>query len=230
MPKSAWGKTILLTAFALALSFLNAPRVSAGWGRVLSDAELDGIYAQGLSVVNISFDFQRLSSRFRFSSSTKIKFPEIPNQNSFAQIDFLDGSFSILANPPVTSGQASSPGHSEALPKVIQTSTGAGEGNSNPTSDQPFIPVPSTVLPIVFQATTGAAEEGSNPSGTQSFSSSPHVTVTFGGRGGKIGGGGVLRITANNITVDSVVNIVVERIGTHGLRQSLIRSALSGAP
>ena len=198
MVKIRLRRSILVGGVVLSFFLLNSFPVSAGWGQVLTDAELDAIYAQGLSIVDISFGFSNIAGRFDFSSKTTIKFPEIPSPNSVAKIDFLGGLFSILADPPAPSNQASNQGSSGLiLPPIRATLSNPGEG-------------------------------GANPPGTQSSNSPPPVAVIFGGDAGTGSGSHILSITASGVDVNSVVNILIglDAIGNRGSAYGVLRRAL----
>ncbi len=199
MVKIRLRRSILVGGVILSFFLLNAPRVSAGWGQVLTDAELDAIYAQGLSIVDLSFGFSNIAGRFDFSSRTTIKFPEIPSPNSGAKVDFLGGLFSILADhPPAPSSQASN-----------QESSGL-------------------ILPPIRATLSNPGEGGSNPPGTETATSPPAVKVTFGDGPGISTGGSILSITASGVDVNSVVNILIglDAIGNRGSAYGVVRRAL----
>lgn len=198
MVKIRLRRSILVGGVILSFFLLNSFPVSAGWGQVLTDAELDAIYAQGLSIVDISFGFSNIAGRFDFSSRTTIKFPEIPSPNSVARIDFLGGLFSILADRPAPSSQASN-----------QESSGL-------------------ILPPIRATLSNPGEGGSNPPGTETATSPPAVKVTFGDGPGISTGGSILSITASGVDVNSVVNILIglDTIGNRGSAYGVIRRAL----
>ncbi len=216
MVKIRLRRSILVGGVVLSFFLLNSFPVSAGWGQVLTDAELDAIYAQGLSIVDISFGFSNIAGRFDFSSRTTIKFPEIPSPNSVARIDFLGGLFSILADPPAPSSQAFSNNNSD-------------NGGPNPPSNQASNQGSSgLILPPIRATLSNPGEGGSNPPGTETATSPPAVTVTFGDGPGISTGGSILSITASGVDVNSVVNILIglDTIGNRGSAYGVIRRAL----
>ncbi|MFQ5657679.1 MAG: hypothetical protein ACE5G5_09080 [Candidatus Methylomirabilales bacterium] len=225
MVKIRLRRSILIGGAVFSFFLLNAPRVSAGWGQVLTDAELDAIYAQGLSIVDISFGKGLLN----FSSRTKIEFPEIPIPNAGAKIDFLGGLFSVLADPPAPSNQASNQGTSGLiLPPIRARLSNPGGGGSNPAPSQASNQGTSGLNPPSGQTSPNPGGSGSNPSGTQPSNSPPVVTVTFGDGKGRGIGSSVLSITAKGVNVNSVVNIRFGRdpISSRSTVQGVIRSAM----
>jgi hypothetical protein len=111
-------RTILLACVTGFLIFLATPCAFAGWGEVLTDEELDAVYAQGLYIVDVSFDFSNNAGRFAFNSQTAIELPEGPNLGSGAEVDFFDGSFLISTNPTVGSQGAAQPAGPAETPEI----------------------------------------------------------------------------------------------------------------
>ncbi len=102
--------------------------LGAGRARLLTDEKLDGIYAQGLSIVNISFNLHNIGSRFNFSfeSVTKIQTPDNPRPNAGAKVDFLGGLISVSAGS--NSNSTETPNVS---PVVVNFGQGPVSGNAN---------------------------------------------------------------------------------------------------
>jgi len=164
----------------------SLPTSARGRGRVLTDKELDATYAQGLSIVNISFGFKHGGGSFRFDSTTRINTPNTPSAG--ATVGFLGGAVSVSTG-------------STALPNGTSNTSG-NSGVNAPTTQPPLQgnPVPT----VVFSNPTNATNGGSTvPSGQTP------VSVTFGTVTGT-GANRVLGITAaGGVTVDSVVSIRV---------------------
>jgi len=114
----------------------SLPISARGRARVLSDKELDATYAQGLSIVNISFGFKHGGGSFNFNSTTRINTPDTPSAG--ATVGFLGGAVSVSTG-------------STALPN----GTSSTSGNSNVTS--------SATLPatVVFSNVTNTPNGGS---------------------------------------------------------------------
>ena len=111
-------RTILLACMMGFLMFLATPYAFAGWGEVLTDEELDAVYAQGLYIVDVSFDFSNNAGRFAFNSQTTIELPEAPSMGSGAEVDFFDGSFLISTNPTVGSQGTAKPTSQAQTPEL----------------------------------------------------------------------------------------------------------------
>lgn len=217
MVRRAWKRSILLAGFLAALfSLLDAPRVLAGWGQELTDEEMDAIYAQGLSIIDISFG----NDLFNFSSTTKIRIPDIPIPNVGAKIDFLGGLVSINADPPALPTPASNPGSSNPGPSAGLAVFNPMGGSTPATNPGGSNPGPSTGPPASNPV------GGSNPA-TQSSPSTPRVTVVFGDTTANLKGH-ILSITAMGVTVKSDLNIQIDlnSIGNPNPARGVIRRAM----
>lgn len=142
---------------------LVLPISARGRGRVLTDEELDATYAQGLSIVRISFGFNHGGGSFRFDSTTRINTPN--NPSSGATVGFLGGAVSLSSgSTALPNGTSNTSGNTASNPPATQPATQGISGNGGSTN----------VRPVTVTFGTGAGTGGGS---VLSITASGGVTV-----------------------------------------------------
>lgn len=131
------GVLLLFLLFGLLQSL---PVSALGRARVLTDAELDATYAQGLSIVRISFGFNHGGGSFNFNSITSVNTPS-NSPSSGATVGFLGGTVSVSTSsspPPTPPPSQGNPG-----PTLLanNSSNGGSTAPPNQTSNGPPVTV-----------------------------------------------------------------------------------------
>ena len=111
----------------------SLPTSARGRARVLTDKELDATYAQGLSIVNISFGFKHGGGSFSFDSTTRINIPNNPSAGT--TVGFLGGAVSVSTGSTAlsngTSNTSGNPGGNAPVNQVVFSNpTNAPNGGS----------------------------------------------------------------------------------------------------
>ena len=132
-----------------------APAAAGGRARVLSDAELDATFAQGLVIVDVSLALKNLAGRFDFdfAARTAINVPDAPAAGSrpAASVDFLGGLLSVT-----TDGHGSTSGATaSSLPLGASGSVSFAvhAGPESGASARPGSPAPK--VSVTFGGATG---------------------------------------------------------------------------
>jgi hypothetical protein len=229
----------LLVGLLVVSSVLHAgPAAAAGRAQVLTDDELDATYAQGLLIVNVSMNLNRIADRFDFgfAAETRIQVPDSPTgaPPSQARLDFLGGLVSIATAPDVNGSQATAPGASSA---AVTSANGAlavfVESVSSGSTTASTSRGGATANTGSGVGATGAGATSTGPPTTAPAGSG--VSVSFAGAGTGLGRS-VVSISAVNVAVDTRVNITVgQSLGGLGSAirsavQTQIRSSLGARP
>ena len=180
-----------------------APAAAGGRARVLSDAELDATFAQGLVIVDVSLALKNLAGRFDFdfAARTAINVPDAPAAGSrpAASVDFLGGLLSV-------------------------TTDGHGSTSGATASSLPLGASGSVSFAVHAGPESGASARPGSPA--------PKVSVTFGGATGPHLGR-VIGIVARDASVDTTARLTVGGATARGLSASMLRTlrgALGVAP
>jgi hypothetical protein len=127
----------------------SLPTSARGRGRVLTDKELDATYAQGLSIVNISFGFRHGGGSFRFDSTTRINTPNTPSAGT--TVGFLGGAVSVsTGSTGVPNGTSSTSGNSGVNAPATQPANQGISANGGST-----VPAGQTPVSVTFGTVTG---------------------------------------------------------------------------
>jgi hypothetical protein len=188
----------------------TGPAIAGGRARVLTDAELDATYAQGLVIVNVSLALKNVANRFNFDfdAQTAIRVPDTPAAGAqpATSVSFLGGLLSVNADA----------GRGRTAPAPAAGSLSLGTAGWVAFSVHPgsggAAASPATVAPV---ATAGAA-------------------ITF-GSGAGAGLGQIIGIVARDVSVDTRVQLVVggSPVARGAVRGSIlraIRGALGASP
>lgn len=202
----------IASALCVSLVVLHTvPAVAGGRARVLTDAELDATYAQGLVIVNVSLALKNVANRFNFDfdAQTAIRVPDTPAAGAqpATSVSFLGGLLSVNAD--------------------------AGGGGTAPAPAAGSLSL-GTAGSVAFSVHSGSGDAAASPATVTAPVATPGAAITF-GSGAGAGLGQIIGIVARDISVDTRVHLVVggPSVVRGVIRGSIlraIRGALGASP